>query len=92
MSTALATGLHQSPSFDGRFSAESLGFVAPSFLEARRLCKKALTDMGERCSTRRAHRLAEVLVSIWKGDSVPLGYSDPTGEQAVKNVMREVLA
>lgn len=85
MSTATAT---PRPSFDGRLQAVSSGWAAPAFVETRRLCKQALSEMGERCSTRRAHRLAEMLFSIWRGDEVPALHSDPTAEQAIKNVMK----
>ncbi|WP_168198043.1 hypothetical protein [Brachybacterium sp. SGAir0954] len=59
----------------------------PGFLETRDLVKQALTDMGERCSTRRAHRLAEVLFAIWRGEATPMQYADPTGETAVRRIL-----
>lgn len=59
----------------------------PGFIETRNLVKQALADMGEPCSTRRAHRLAEVLHAIWRGDETPLQYADPTGEKAVRGLL-----
>ena len=87
--TTTAPQFHQRPSFGGRLQAGSGDFAVPDFVTIRRICKQELLGMGERCSTRRAHRLAEVVLSILEGGSL-LTYSDPTGEQAVKNVLRRL--
>lgn len=90
--TAAADQLHQSPSFDGRPQAASQGFLLPAFVETKRLCKMAFAEMGVNCSSRRAHRIAEVLFAIWSGDEVPGLHSDPTATEAIKRVMAKLAA
>ena len=63
----------------------------PAFTQTRRLVRQALSEItGERCSTSRAHRLAEVIYSIWSGDEVPDMHADPTAREAIRRVMAQM--
>lgn len=65
----------------------------PAFLETSALCRVALSEItGERVSKRRAERVADYLFSVWRGDEVPALHSDPTADEAIKNVMKELAA
>lgn len=64
-----------------------------AFVHTRALVKQALEDItGARCPTRRAHRLAEVLFAIWRGeeDAAIWPVVDPTAREAIRRVMAEV--
>ena len=91
MSIATAAAATPRPLCNGRQSASPSEWVMPAFLETAALCRLALSEItGERCSKRRAEKVADYLFSVWRGDEVPALHSDPTAELAIKNVMKEM--
>ncbi|MBV7412121.1 hypothetical protein KRX56_05145 [Dermabacteraceae bacterium TAE3-ERU27] len=57
------------------------------FVETKHLLQALSAEMGERLSSRRAHKLARVCFAIWSGEEVPPLINDPTGEEAVRRVV-----
>ncbi|MGQ4544572.1 hypothetical protein ACUH97_08160 [Dermabacteraceae bacterium P13088] len=56
------------------------------FVETKHLLQALAAEMGEKLSSRRAHKLARVCFALWAGEVPPL-VNDPTGEEAVRRVM-----